>query len=260
MSSIYLGHAPELPPLVIGATGGSGTRVVAAIVRRAGYFIGTNLNASLDSMEFPAMYDRWINRFQLRKLAPLCEEEDALMTGDFAECVNRHVSTMPAGQRLWAWKEPRSILLLPFLDERLPAVRFIHVIRDGRDMAFSANQNQLRKHGAAVLKGTLGEAPQPVRSAAVWARVNTAAASYGQERMSGRYMRVSYEALCSEPLPVVRQILDFLGVNGPLPLAEFAAEVSPPDSIGRWSAMGDDATINAMYSAAGYALREFGYI
>jgi hypothetical protein len=56
----------ETAPLVIGATGGSGTRVVAAIVRRAGYFIGTNLNNSLDSMEFPTMYDRWINRFQLR--------------------------------------------------------------------------------------------------------------------------------------------------------------------------------------------------
>src|SRR5215467_6488793 len=157
----------QAQPVVIGATGGSGTRVIASIIRRAGYFIGSNLNASLDSMEFPTMYDRWINRFQLRNLAPLCEEENALMAGDFVECLSRHRSTIPEGQRLWGWKEPRSILLLPFLDERLPGMRFIHVIRDGRDMAFSANQNQLRKHGDAVLQGalvgTLAEAPQPVR-------------------------------------------------------------------------------------------------
>jgi hypothetical protein len=250
----------ETAPLVIGATGGSGTRVVAAIVRRAGFFIGTNLNNSLDSMEFPTMYDRWINRYQLRDLAPLCEEENALMAGDFMDCLNGHRSTMPAGQTLWGWKEPRSILLLPFLDEQFPGMRFIHVIRDGRDMAFSTNQNQLRKHGAAVLEGTLGEAPQAVRSAALWAKINTTAAAYGDARMAGRYVRVKYEALCSDTARIVSEVLDFLGVDQTLSLDEFTAEVSPPDSIGRWRVIGGKATVDAMHEAAGYALREFGYI
>ena len=31
-----------------------------------------------------------------------------------------------------------------------PALRFLHVVRDGRDMALSENQNQLRKHGEAA--------------------------------------------------------------------------------------------------------------
>jgi hypothetical protein len=250
----------ETAPLVIGATGGSGTRVVAAIVRRAGFFIGTNLNNSLDSMEFPTMYDRWINRFQLRDLAPLCEEENALMTGDFTDCINRHKSTMPGGQRLWGWKEPRSILLLPFLDEQFPGMRFIHVIRDGRDMAFSTNQNQLRKHGAAVLEGTLGEAPQAVRSAALWAKINATAAAYGEARMAGRYMRVKYETLCSEAPRTVREIVGFLGVDGAVSIDEFASEISPPESIGRWRAMADKPTLDSMHEVAGYALREFDYL
>jgi hypothetical protein len=42
--------SPHMPgdPLVIGGTGGSGTRVVAAIVRRGGRFMGARPNASDD--------------------------------------------------------------------------------------------------------------------------------------------------------------------------------------------------------------------
>ena len=56
-----------------------------------------------------------------------------------------------ADGRPWGWKEPRSVYLLPFLAAELPGLRFLHVVRDGRDMAFSENQVQLRKHGDAVL-------------------------------------------------------------------------------------------------------------
>lgn len=48
-------------PLVIGATGGSGTRVVARICRRAGYDLGKDLNEAEDALPFASFHDRWIN-------------------------------------------------------------------------------------------------------------------------------------------------------------------------------------------------------
>ena len=78
--------------------------------------------------------------------------------------------------------------------------------------------------------------------------------------MAGRYMRVKYETLCGEAPRTVREIVDFLGVDGAVPMDEFAFEVSPPESIGRWRAMADKTTIDAMHAAAGYALCEFGYV
>lgn len=54
-------HLLELGPRLIGATSGSGTRVFARIVRRAGLFIGTNLNVSEDAVDFGAYSDSWIN-------------------------------------------------------------------------------------------------------------------------------------------------------------------------------------------------------
>src|SRR2546430_11941818 len=49
-------------PLVIGATGGSGTRVIARIAKLAGYNLGAKLNSGEGALEFYSFYDPWINR------------------------------------------------------------------------------------------------------------------------------------------------------------------------------------------------------
>jgi hypothetical protein len=247
-------------PLVIGATGGSGTRVVTRIVRLAGYFMGINLNQSEDSMEFPEQYDRWINRYVLRGIAPFCQEEEELLVRDLQACVERHCSPRPPESVLWGWKEPRSIYFLPFFDQHWPGLKFIHVVRDGRDMAFSGNQNQLRKHSPAVLRRELLDAPQAVRSALQWARVNCEAASYGEARMADRYLRIKFESLCNDPRSTIAEILRFLGLENTRPDDHMLREVAPPDSIGRWQKMGDPPIMDSIYAAAGGALQRFGYL
>ena len=43
----------------------------------------------------------------------------------------------------WGWKSPRSIYYLPYYKAVLgDAFRFIHVVRDGRDVALGDNQMQ----------------------------------------------------------------------------------------------------------------------
>lgn len=244
-------------PVVIGALGGSGTRVVARIVIQAGYVLGTNRNASEDAMEFVEFYDRWINRYLLRHRAPLCQEEDALMARDFLDCVARHRREIPEPEAPWGWKEPRSLYVLPFFHAHFPEMKFIHVIRDGRDMAFSANQNQLRKHGGAVLGPHLHDAPQPVRTAALWARINLDAAAYGEARLGARYLRVQFEALCRAPRETVETIQRFLGHAGETGCG--AEVVIPPPSIGRWRGITDEGLLRAIHAQADEALRRFDY-
>jgi hypothetical protein len=48
-------------PGVIGATGGSGTRVLARVVRAAGMYVGSDLNRSEDALDFAAFSDRWVD-------------------------------------------------------------------------------------------------------------------------------------------------------------------------------------------------------
>jgi hypothetical protein len=247
-------------PIVICGTGGSGSRVIVRILRRAGCFFGANLNDAEDSQFFPKLYDRWVNRYVLRKIAPLCREEKRLMLRDFTAAVARHRFAMRNDNDPWGWKEPRSIFFLPFLNRQWPGARFIHIIRDGRDMAFSTNQNQLRKHGPSVLGAEITDAPDPVKSAFLWARLNTEAASYGEVHMAGRYLRVKFERLCTNPQETIVSIFRFLDLPRVELDLEMVCEVSAPRSIGRWETEGSPSVIDSIYSGAGAALKRFGYI
>jgi Sulfotransferase family len=249
-------------PHVIGATGGSGTRVVARIVREGGTFIGTNLNAYEDALDLAAYYDHWINRYVSARGRGDAEAFGDEMTAGLRDVLVAHCAELPAAARAWGWKEPRSVYLLPFLDSVLPTIRFLHVVRDGRDMAFSDNQKQLLKHGDAVLGGDLLARVLPTRRAArsidLWSRVNSAAADYGESALGDRYLRVRFEDLCLEPVETAARIYAFFGLEGdPEPIAR--REVRDPGTLGRWKSK-PGRTVAELELAGGPALARFGYL
>lgn len=244
-------------PNVIGATGGSGTRVVARIVRESGLFTGTRLNAYEDALPFGEYSDRWINDFVGDAGRAASEELLERMRADLDSVVRAHLADVPSSARAWGWKEPRSIYYLPFLDAVMPSLRFLHFIRDGRDMAFSENQNQLVKHGDALLGDELRKAKTPVRSIAVWSRVNGAAADYGEKRLGDRYLRVRFEDLCASPAETVGRISEFFGLDGDAEAA--AAAVRPPDTLGRWQ-LRRKGVVEDLHRTAEPALARFGYL
>jgi GT2 family glycosyltransferase len=233
---------PGLEPGVIGATGGSGTRVLAGIVRQAGMFIGSDLNGSRDALDFAAFSDRWVGR----ELPPEAAAElRALVLRQHAD----------AGGEPFGWKEPRSVYLLPLLAAEVPALRFLHVVRDGRDMAFSENQVQLRKHGDAVLGAS--DETEALRSMSLWRAVNLQAADFGEHELGERYLRIRFEDLCAEPAAVTAQVLAFFGLDGDAERIA-AEEVEAPGSLGRWRTEPAEV-VRALEERAGDALRRFGY-
>jgi len=242
-------------PNVIGATGGSGTRVIASIVRSAGMFIGTDLNAYEDAVEFGGFSDRWINTYVEAGQAPAPEVTDS-MAAELRQLVANHCSTMPADASSWGWKEPRSIYLLPFFDDEFQGFRFLHVVRDGRDMAFSDNQQQLMKHGPVVLEGRVSRR-KPIRSIALWNRVNLMAAEFGERALGARYLLVRFEDLCADPAVTVGRIYDFFGLDGDVSAA--AAEVRAPKGLGRWRER-RKGLVEALERQGEPALRRFGYL
>jgi Sulfotransferase family len=243
-------------PNVIGATGGSGTRVVARIVREGGLFTGADLNAYEDALPFGAYSDRRVNEFIGEAGRPASEDLLEGMRTDLDSLVRAHLADLPPTAGAWGWKEPRSIYYLPFLDAAMPSVRFLHFVRDGRDMAFSENQTQLVKHGDVLLRDELRKAKTPVRSVAVWSRVNSAAADYGEERLGDRYLRVRFEDLCARPADVLERIFEFFGLAGDPAAA--AGQVRPPDTLGRWHRR-RQGVVDDLQRVAGPALARFGY-
>ncbi len=246
---------------MIGATGGSGTRVVARLARHAGYDLGRNLNSAEDALEFYSFHDKWINRFVSaeRRGTTLSKSDVQWMEAEFQSALDRHCPETIRKERHWGWKAPRSIYLLRFLHARLPGLKFIHVVRDGRDMALSLNQVQLRKHGGAIL--TWNERffrSRPERSLLLWARVNLHAAEFGESDLRENYLRVRYEDLCAKPVETTAQVINFLGARvDPEPIAR--SEISPPLTLQRWRNY-PPALIATLEELGGDSLRRFGYL
>jgi hypothetical protein len=251
--------APASSPLVIGATGGSGTRVLARIARRAGYDLGTNLNGAEDALEFIPFHDRWINRMIVADQRPFSAAETAEMTSEFHQRLTQHLPKHGEAGQLWGWKAPRSIYFLPLFQRLYSDVKFIHVLRDGRDMAFSKNQNQLRQHGRAILNWReRWFAAAPLRSILLWERVNLRAARFGETQMGGNYLAIRFEDLCRQPAVTVGRILGFLGSDlDPEEIA--AAEISPPGTLARWKSQPEPIT-RKLTTAAAESLGKFGYL
>lgn len=248
---------PACGPNIIGATGGSGTRVVARIARCGGMFIGTNLNESADALGVAAFDDRWAKFFARDDAMSSLRAFPKEMIIDFEAMLACHRASIATATQPWGWKHPPSIYLVPFYHQQFPLLKFLHVIRDGRDMAYSTNQNQLQKFGSAALTSTESEWSQPLRSMALWSRVNLHAAEYGDKHLHGQYLVVRFEDLCSQPVPTTKRILTFFGLSGD---AEEIAEheITPPESMGRWKSQ-DTMTVEQMQRIGGAALRKFGY-
>ena len=241
--------------MVIGATGGSGNWVVARIVRAGGMYIGVrNLNPYEDALDFGYYSDRWINRY----LASGRDLPKQRSPKRWPPTSDRSSPTTVAGsppRRSGGGGRSRAALP-PAVPPRTDAtLRFLHFVRDGRDMAFSDNQKQLRKHGPAALAGRLSWR-QPVRSIALWSRVNQSAADYGERELGSDYLRVRFEDLCAEPRLTVELIYAFFGLEGDLDAA--ASEVQPPQTLGRWHER-SRRLVARLEREAGPALRRFGY-
>jgi Sulfotransferase family len=247
-------------PLIIGATGGSGTRVIARIARLGGYDLGRNVNSAEDALEFYSFHDKWINRFLRaeRHGGHLSDAELERMKLEFQSALDRH---RPANSQTthWGWKAPRTIYLLSFLHAQFPDLKFIHVLRDGRDMALSRNQNQLNKHGVAVLSWSERLfRSHSERSLLLWERVNLHAAEFGESKLHHNYLRVRFEDLCAKQVETTAQILNFMGARvDPEVIAR--AEISPPSTLQRWRTYPPEI-IAKLERIGADSLRKFGYL
>lgn len=219
------------PPLVIAGTGGSGTRLVALMCQHAGYYLGSRLNQTLDAIDFYEFHERWLNDYLAGTLSHSREEA---MRRELLDVVATLHDDLPAGHHgPWGWKAPRSMLFLPLLDSAIPGLRFLHVVRDGRDMAYSANQNQLQKHGSALLDDEQRSLPQWQQSLIFWQAANLRAADYGEQHMSGRYLRLRYESLLSDDTQALEMLADFLDIPSGYRDALLGHSRMHP-GVGRW--------------------------
>ncbi len=254
-----MNHRPA--PIAIGGLGGSGTRVVASSLRAAGYFMGKDLNGAEDNLWFTLLFKRpeilrltrvelreWMGFFTDRLQGSLTIDEDierrirtlanTPRPQHSAEWLNARADTFLSGvgqswARPWGWKEPNThVLAGPFL-EALPELRYVHVTRNGLDMAYADNQKQAQLWGPILLGDPYEKSPR--YHLRYWRHATQAALELAR-RFDGRVLLVNYDTLCGDPRSGVESLFCFSGLEEveSHDLDAIVEPISLPASAGRW--------------------------
>lgn len=251
---------PAKSPLLIGATGGSGTRLFKAVLGPR-LFGGLRVNAAGDTMDFVPFYNRYISptlqvaRRVNYQLSELPSEITRPAIAELRQAIAAFCADLPSAHSDWMIKNPRSMYMLPYFAELFPQLRFLHVLRDGRDMALSSNQNQLTAHYRDLFDEAAGD-DSAVASAKLWSRTNCDVAQWGETNLQQRYRRVRYEDICQNPQRTASGVYAWLGLT--LQPSDLTTEIHTHPEIGRWRQLPPDR-IAAISEACRLGLERFGY-
>ena len=165
------------------------------------------------------------------------------------------------GKIYWGDKTPRYIENIPLLARMFPEGRFIHIVRDGRNVALSYSHVNFGPKNIA-------------RAADLWARRVSMGIQDGRALGSDRYLEVRNEDLAAHPEAEVKKICRFLKVEvDPLmfdPQERAKGEVDKkvhnhtPQAAGRtamsdWQTEMSASDVEVFETVAGPVLSELGY-
>ena len=228
--------------VAIGGLGGSGTRVVAEILEKRGLYLGPRLNQQHDNLLFTLLFKRsdWFLKFPtksevaqtidtflsatkygvsaaLREMPP--EEVSYLFNNAqrIAGPKNRfdllRDSTPPNLNHYsgLGWKEPNTHIFLTPLAESIPNLKYIHVIRNGLDIALSKNRQQLKNWGAHYGFASDTDIQSPQNQLRFWIAATQTVINQGQALGPKRFYLLNYDNLCQNFRTELEPLQDFLG-------------------------------------------------
>ena len=250
-------------PLIIGGVGGGGTRVYRALAQAAGY----NMLVAPPLIRKPHWHDNWPLRkfFYPKWVTPYLKND----LGPFGKFRMRTACRMwlwlcsplsyNSKKIKWGWKNPNTMFLLPFFKELYPNMRFIHVVRDGRDHAFHPRFPYIKHHNRLLYTDAELQLDDCVRKAIFWARCNTLIEHNVVTHLRrDQYLLSRFEDLCVCTPEEVRRIFAFLGSTDSRLVATAASLVQTPVSYNRWRSE-PAARIHAVEHAIRNDLSRYGY-
>lgn len=257
-------------PIALGGCGRSGTTLLRMMLdshRR----ICCGPESSLFRRR--AIDTRWLaDRFgfghgEVRAIYDAAASRPAFIEAFAALCMRK------AGKARWAEKTPRNISRIAEVFRCFPEARFVHVLRDGRDVACSLRTHPRHRvvDGKLVPTGTW----KPIAGCARrWVRdIESSRRWWGDPR----FATVRYEDLALNPRPALERLMTFLGEGWDEAMLAHASADSPfrdatrfaqnPEalgavstaSLGRWQRDLGERDRRIFKRVAGPLLVELGY-
>ena len=233
--------APLGPPVIVFNASHSGSRLLALMLGRLGVFMGSNLNDSEDSLD---LFD--LVKYLVEAHAPdysrLFGEGDPGLAARVGAAIGSHLAHRAPGQP-WGWKLCETGHALPVISRLFPNARCIHLLRDGRDVAFSPfvapkarfwrkiyfNDDQIDSWRGLRMTQRAYRAHGHVFNAARWVNSVTLGRTHGV-MLGERYLEMRYEQLVADPQAELARLAQFLA----MPPVDFDAGEVRAQSVGKW--------------------------
>ena len=233
------------PPVIVFNKSHSGSRILACLLKASGVFMGSDLNESEDAHDMLRLV-RPLVEGHYPDYATLLREGDPAI-GKLVDAVLAHHLHNRPPDALWGWKLCETLYIVPVLHRLFPKATYLHLIRDGRDVAFSDHvapeEPFWRKvyfdtdrieswQGRGLLHRDYTRRPH-VYNARHWVNSVTVARHYGA-MVGERYLEIHYEDLVNAPAITARRILRHIGISSnETIIADFSSSVTR-QAIGKY--------------------------
>ena len=230
-------------PVIVFSASHSGSRLLAQMLDKLGVFMGSHLNDSEDSID---VFD--LVRYLVEAHAPdysklFCDGDPTLQVRALA-AFGAHLADRPEGQR-WGWKLPETSHAMPVMARLFPEARCIHLVRDGRDVAFSPflapkapfwrkiyfNDASIYSWRGHAMTQRAYRTHGHLFNAARWVNSVTLGRAHGA-MLGERYLEVRYEALVADAPAEMARLAGFLAMEAPDIVGDLPEVRS--QSIGKW--------------------------
>lgn len=186
--------------LIVGGTDGSGTRSVVQTLTDLGvtmvsedpetFDIHADLVGGWPPIVKPVLRDVTTLQYSFHTLSPNTQnfmkrslqmlldrvKEDSVKPTSYRLAVGGVLpkpNGISASKVLYGFKAPVAMTLLPLWAQFLPRCIFIHVVRDGRDIAFSVNQGPVDKFFSDFYKTNYQQLSGPIKAIRLWSDWNS---------------------------------------------------------------------------------------
>jgi hypothetical protein len=254
-------------PVILLGRGGSGTRLLAQLALSLGTFLGNELNASHDSVE-------WVETLYDLAIENLTADVPSGSTRDryWHNRLRRRASEILASGRcdpasLWGWKLPETMLILPQALRAFPRARVVHLVRHPVTSALR------RTHVTSRLDNPVGRAVLPaayracgldpdnierdepyIHNAVTWAyQVGGVLDTLRSMSVTEGWLQFRYEDICINSAEAQKRLTAFLGTAAPM--------TGPPEiDVSRTGDLrADDGKTERIWSICGGLAFELGY-
>lgn len=207
----------RLEPCVIMGRGHSGTRLISWICTHLGFQLGADESIHRSGDITDRAFKQHVRRVAQNNLDPdRVARMDAKDLNRFQKAVfGFHQRLAPSSSR-WGWKFPETYMIGPYVERTFPRARYIHLLRDGRDIAFKRHLTDSPQHrlGDAILvRQQARSLPPHLQSALSWSLQVELFCAFRAQVDPARILDIRFEALARDPVREVERICEFLDVS-----------------------------------------------